>query len=616
MKKKYNAQTERLMDLMIHSIYTNKEIFLRELISNASDAMDKMYYIALNDKDVKFDHDDYYIRIEADKDNRTITISDNGIGMTEDELVENLGTIAKSGSLDFKNENEKSEDHEIIGQFGVGFYSAFMVADEIEVLTKSYKEDEAHIWKSKGADGYTIEDAKKDDHGTSIKLHLRENTEDENYDEFLDEYRIRELVSHYSNYISYPIKMKVNKKRPAADSTDDDPKFEDYTEDDVLNSSVPMWRKNKNELKEEDYNNFFKQRHFGFEDPLAHIHISVEGVISFKAILYIPSRRPFDFYNPDKKSGLELYSNGVLIMNKCEDLLPDYLSFIKGVVDSEDISLNISREMLQKTRELEIIKKNLEKKVLAELEKILKNDREKYEEFFKNFGVVLKSGAYENYGADADKLKDLFIYPSTKRDSVTFAEYRKDMKPDQDLIYYANGDSADEIKKLPQIKSFIDKDIEVLILKDAIDEFVIKMIDAYDEKKFKSISETSADEKDDKEESPEYIKNMKELLKDEVVEIKENKNLTDDAAYLSSKGEVSIDMEKTFKNMPGNQGFKAQKVLELNPNHPAVMKLKELSKDDEKFKSYTNLLYNGARLLAGLSVENKIDFVKEISKLM
>ena len=591
--KKYNAETERLMDLMIHSIYTNKEIFLRELISNASDAMDKMYYIALNDDKVEFNHEDYFIRITPDKEKRTITIEDGGLGMTEEELVENLGTIAKSGSLDFKNLNKKDADHEIIGQFGVGFYSAFMVADEISVLTRSYKEDGGHLWKSKGADGYSIEDAEKENHGTIITLQLRENTEEENYDQYLDEYKIRELVSHYSNYISYPIKMEVEKKRPSADSTDDDPKFESYREDDVLNSSVPMWRKNKNELKDEDYNNFFRQRHFGFEDPLAHIHISVEGMISFKSILYIPSRRPFDFLNPDKKGGLELYSNGVLIMEKCEDLLPDYLSFVKGVVDSEDISLNISREMLQKTRELQLIKKNIEKKILDELAKILKNDREKYAEFFENFGVSLKSGAYENYGADKDKLKDLFIYTTTKRDHVTFNEYRKDMKPDQDFIYYANGSSIEAIKDLPQIKHFIDKDIEVLALTDPIDEFVIKMLEEYDDKKFKSISETEDVKEEDEKTLKDYVKKMKEILEGEVSSIRENPNLKDDAAYLSSKGEISIEMEKTLSHMPNNQGFKADKVLEVNPNHPALKKLKEMDKASEDFKTYTKLLYDG-----------------------
>lgn len=614
--KKYNAETERLMDLMIHSIYTNKEIFLRELISNASDAMDKMYYIALNDDKLKFNHEDYFIRITPDKDKRTLTIEDGGLGMTAEELVENLGTIAKSGSLDFKNLNKKDANHEIIGQFGVGFYSAFMVADEISVLTRSYKEEKAHLWKSKGAEGYSIEDSEKDKHGTIITLHLRDNTKEENYDVYLDEYKIRELVSHYSNYISYPIKMEVEKKRPAADSTEDDPKFESYREDDVLNSSVPMWIKNKNELKDEDYNNFFRQRHFGFEDPLAHIHISVEGMISFKAILYIPSRRPFDFLNPDKKGGLELYSNGVLIMEKCEDLLPDYLSFIKGVVDSEDISLNISREMLQKTRELQLIKKNIEKKILDELTKILKNDRDKYAEFFKNFGVSLKSGAYENYGADKDKLKDLFIYTTTKRENITFNEYRKDMKPDQDFIYYANGSSIEAIKDLPQIKHFIDKDIEVLALTDPIDEFVIKMLEEYDDKKFKSISETDEVKEEDEKNLQDYVKKMKDILKGEVSSIRENPNLKDDAAYLSSKGEISIEMEKTLSHMPNNQGFKADKVLELNPNHPALKKLKEMDESSEEFKTYTQMLYDGARLVAGLEIKDPIAYSRNVSKLM
>ena len=614
--KKYNAQTERLMDLMINSIYTNKEIFLRELISNASDAMDKMYYIALNDKNVKFNHEDYFIRITPDKENRTLTIEDNGIGMSEDELVENLGTIAKSGSLDFKKLNEKEDNHEIIGQFGVGFYSAFMVADEISVLSKSYKDDIAHLFKSQGAEGYSIEDAKKDSHGTIITLHLKENSEDENYDKYLDEYEIRDLVSHYSNYISYPIKMEVEKKKPSDDSTEEDPKFESYREDDVLNSSVPMWRKNKNDLTEEDFNNFFRQRHFGFEDPLAHIHVSVEGAISFKSILYIPSRRPFDFFNPDRKGGLELYSNGVLIMDKCEELLPNYLNFVKGVVDSEDISLNISREMLQKTRELQLIKKNIEKKILDELAKILKNDREKYREFFKNFGVSLKSGAYENYGADKDKLKDLFIFATTKREDATFNEYRKEMKPDQDFIYYANGSSIEAIKDLPQIKHFIDKDIEVLALTDPIDEFVIKMLEEYDDKKFKSISETEDVKEEDEKTLKDYVKKMKEILEGEVSSIRENPNLKDDAAYLSSKGEISIEMEKTLKNMPNNQGFKADKVLEVNPNHPALKKLKEMDQASEEFKTYTKLLYDGARLVAGLDIEDPIAYARNVSKLM
>ncbi|MGI5949601.1 molecular chaperone HtpG [Peptoniphilus sp.] len=615
--KKFNAQTERLMDLMIHSIYTNKEIFLRELISNASDSMDKMYYIALNDDKVKFNHDEYFIRITPDKEKRTLTIEDNGIGMTEEELIENLGTIAKSGSEEFKKANEKSEDYEIIGQFGVGFYSAFMVADKIDVLTKSYKEDAAHLWTSKGADGYEISDAEKENHGTSITLYLRENSEDYNYDEFLDEYKIRDLVSHYSNYIRYPIKMNVEKKRPTEDSTMEDPKFETYREDDVLNQAVPMWRKNKNELKDEDYNEFFRQRHFGFEDPTSHIHINVEGMIAFKAILYIPSRRPYDFFNIESKRGLELYSNGVLIMDRCEELLPPYLSFVKGVVDSEDISLNISREMLQKTRELDLIRKNIEKKVLEELKRLLKDDRDKYKEFFDNFGVVLKSGAYENFGQNADKLKDLFIFPSTKDKVTTLSEYMKRIKPEQEFIYYANASSPEAAQELPQIKSFMDKDFEVLVFTDPVDEFVIKVLQEYDDKKFKSISETSTDdEKADKKDS-DLIKKMKDILKDEVVEIKENKSLKNDASFLSSRGEISIEMEKTLKNMPGNPGMVAEKVLEINPNHPAFEKLEEYKdKDDELFKTYTNILYNQARLMAGLEIEDPIAFARDINKLM
>ncbi|MET3617169.1 molecular chaperone HtpG [Peptoniphilus olsenii] len=615
--KKFNAQTERLMDLMINSIYTNKEIFLRELISNASDSMDKMYYIALNDDDIKFEHDDYYIRIIPNKDDRTLTIEDNGIGMAEDELIDNLGTIAKSGSEEFKKANKKSEEYEIIGQFGVGFYSAFMVADKIEVLSKSYKEDSAHLWTSKGASGYTIEDAEKESHGTSIKLYLRENTDDYEYDEFLEEYRIRDLVSHYSNYIRYPIKMNVEKQRPTEDATAEDPKFETYREDDILNSTVPMWRKNKNELTDEDYNLFFKQRHFGFDDPISHLHINVEGLIAFKSILFIPSKRPYDFFNIENKRGLELYSNGVLIMENCEDLLPPYLSFVKGVVDSEDISLNISREMLQKTRELELIKKNIEKKVLEKLTRLLKEDRQKYKEFFKNFGVLLKSGAYDNYGQNADKLKDLFIFPSTKRESTTLREYVEILKPEQEYIYYVSGSSVDSVTELPQIKSFIDKDYEVLVFTDPIDEFVIKVLGEYDGKKFKSISETSTDNSEESATDTEIIKDMLEILKDEVVEIRENPSLKNDASYLSSRGEISIEMEKTLKNMPGNQNFKAEKVLEINPNHPAFEKLEKYkSEDEDLFKTYTNLLYNQARLMAGLTIEDPISFARDISKLM
>ena len=622
--KEFKTESKRLMDLMINSIYTNKEIFLREIISNASDAMDKMYYIALTDDNIKFNKEDYYIRISLDKDNRTIRISDHGIGMTEKELEENLGTIAKSGSLDFKNENSKDKDpsYQIIGQFGVGFYSAFMVAKKIEVLTKSYKEDKAHLWTSFEAEDYSITDSQKDENGTIITLTLRDNTEDENYDEFLEEYKIRSLVKRYSNYISYPIKMSVEKKRPAKDSTEENPKFESYREDEVLNSMIPLWRKNKNELTEDDYTNFYNERHLGFDKPLSYLHLNIEGAIAFRAILFIPSQRPFDFYNVDRKKGLELYSNGVMIMENSEDLLPDYLSFVKGVVDSEDISLNISREMLQNTRELRLIKRSVENKIFEELKRLFKDKREDYIEFFKNFGVILKTGAYENFGQEADKLKEFFIYKSTKRDFISLDEYVKDMKPDQNYIYYATGESVDQIKELPQIKTIMDKDYEVLLFDDPIDEFVVKVLRKYSEKEFKSISETegSSEEKENKDDNStdkKILENMKEILKDEVVDVRENKNLSGDAAYLSSTGEISIDMEKTLSHVPGQEAFKAQKVLEINPNHEAFKKLKDFSENDkDKFKLYTELLYNSARLIAGLEINDPVEFSRNIAKLL
>lgn len=622
--KEFKTESKRLMDLMINSIYTNKEIFLREIISNASDAMDKMYYIALTDDNIKFNKEDYYIRISLDKDNRTIRISDHGIGMTEKELEENLGTIAKSGSLDFKNENSKDKDpsYQIIGQFGVGFYSAFMVAKKIEVLTKSYKEDKAHLWTSFEAEDYSITDSQKDENGTIITLTLRDNTEDENYDEFLEEYKIRSLVKRYSNYISYPIKMSVEKKRPAKDSTEENPKFESYREDEVLNSMIPLWRKNKNELTEDDYTNFYNERHLGFDKPLSYLHLNIEGAIAFRVILFIPSQRPFDFYNVDRKKGLELYSNGVMIMENSEDLLPDYLSFVKGVVDSEDISLNISREMLQNTRELRLIKRSVENKIFEELKRLFKDKREDYIEFFKNFGVILKTGAYENFGQEADKLKEFFIYKSTKRDFISLDEYVKDMKPDQNYIYYATGESVDQIKELPQIKTIMDKDYEVLLFDDPIDEFVVKVLRKYSEKEFKSISETEGsseekEKKDDNSTDKKILENMKEILKDEVVDVRENKNLSGDAAYLSSTGEISIDMEKTLSHVPGQEAFKAQKVLEINPNHEAFKKLKDFSENDkDKFKLYTELLYNSARLIAGLEINDPVEFSRNIAKLL
>lgn len=620
-KKAFQAESKRLMDLMVNSIYTNKEIFLRELISNASDAMDKMYYQALSDENLTFHKEDYFIRISADRENRTLTIEDHGIGMTEEELEENLGVIAKSGSYDFKQSKDIEADRGIIGQFGVGFYSSFMVAKKVEVLTRSYKEDQGHRWISEGAEGYEIEDAKKETSGTIITLYLRDNGEEENYDEFLEPYRLKQMVKHYSNYIRYPIQMLTEHSRLKEGSDSENPEYETYLEDEVLNSMVPIWRKNKKELTEEDYTNFYHDRHFGFDEPLHTIHMNVEGNIAFQALLYIPSQRPFDFYTKDYHGGLELYSNGVLIMERAEDLLPDYLSFVKGVVDSEDISLNISREILQQDRQLRLIRRHIEKKIIDELKKILDTDREKYESFFQVFGQMIKAGVYDNFGRDGDKLKDLLIFPSTAKGTYrTLCEYVKDMKPDQKFIYYANGESVETIRQLPQIKTFLDKEYEVLALTDHVDEFAVKMLRTYEEKEFKSISSSDVgfDSEPEKEEkNTKLLDKMKEILGDEVLSIRENKNLKGDASYLSSQGEISIDMEKTLRHMPGTQDLRAQKILEINPNHSSFRKMeKYYNEDPEKFKLYTNLLYNQARLIAGLEIEDPIGFVKDITELM
>lgn len=614
MEKEFTAKADRLMDLMINSIYTNKDIFLRELISNASDAMDKLYYLSLTDEKLNINKDDFYIRIEINKDNRTLVIKDKGIGMTEDELINNLGTIAKSGSLDFKKDLEKNDELDIIGQFGVGFYSAFMVSDKIEINTKSYKEDISHLWTS-DSKNYTIVDSTKEDIGTEIILYIRNNNDKDDYDKYLNEFNIKNLVKTYSNYIRYPIKMLTEKSR-LIEGTEDDPKYETYEEDEILNSMVPIWRKNKNELKKEDYENFFIQKHYGIDKPFLYTHLNIEGAISFKSLLYIPKERPFDFYNVDKKQGLELYSNGVLIMENCEELLPKYFSFVRGVVDSPDISLNISREMLQKTRELTLIKRKIESRIIDELKKILEKDIDKYVEFFKNFGVVIKAGCYDNFGADSDKLKDLLVYESTNNKYTTLAKYVENMKEDQEYIYYQVGNSIEEIRELPQIKSFMDKDYEILLFNDDIDEFVIKTMSKYKDKQFKSLSSSEVSKSEGSKENEDILKAMGEILKDEVVDIRENENLKNDASFLSSEGEISIDMEKTLSKIPGNENLKARKILEINPNHKAFEKLKTLNKDEILFKTYTNLLYNCARLIAGLEIKDKIEFSKNISDLM
>ena len=629
-KKQFKSESKRLMDLMINSIYTNNEIFLRELISNASDAIDKVYYKTLTDKDKTFNKDDYYIRIHPNKDDRTLTIEDTGIGMTAEELEDNLGTIAKSGSSDFKNDQEIEEDYDIIGQFGVGFYSAFMVADKVEVETKALDADQSCLWVSEGADGYTIEPGTRKTHGSKITLHLKENTEDNNYDDYLEPYRIRHLVEHYSNFIRYPIKMVAEKSRIKEETKDNEnPEYETYLADDVLNSMIPIWRKNKNELTDEDYNNFYHDKRLGFDAPLAHVHLSIEGAMSYKAILYIPGQAPFDYYTRDYEKGLELYSNGVLIMEKCSELLPDYFSFVKGVVDSEDISLNISREMLQQDRQLRLISRKIDSRISEELKKMLTNDRETYEKFFKAFGNQLKVGTYDKWGQDKDKLQDFLLFYSSKEGQlVTLKEYVERMPEDQKYIYYATGSSVSQLEKLPQVSIIKDKDYEILYLIETIDEFVIQTLRQYQEKEFRNVSsqnlgleapeEESADEAAETSEVDEkLLEKMKELIGDEVVKVKTTGHLKDDVAYLSTEGDLSIEMEMTLNTMPQGGDVKAKKVLEINKNHPVYQKLKAFyESDDEQFALYTELLYNQARLIAGLPLDDVVAFTKNISKLM
>ena len=629
-KKQFKSESKRLMDLMINSIYTNKEIFLRELISNASDAIDKVYYKTLTDKDKTFNKEDYYIRIHPDKDNRTLTIEDTGIGMTAAELEDNLGTIAKSGSSDFKNEQEMEEDFDIIGQFGVGFYSAFMVADKVSVETKSVDDEASCLWVSEGADGYTIEPGTRKTHGSKITLHLKENTEDNNYDDYLEPYRIRHLVEHYSNFIRYPIKMVAENSRVKEETKDsDNPEYETYLSDDVLNSMIPIWRKNKNELTDEDYNNFYHDKRLGFDAPLAHVHLSIEGAMSYKAILYIPGQAPFDYYTRDYEKGLELYSNGVLIMEKCSELLPDYFSFVKGVVDSEDISLNISREMLQQDRQLRLISRKIDTRISEELKKMQENDRETYEKFFKAFGNQIKVGTYDKWGQDKEKLQDFLLFYSSKEGKmVTLKEYVERMPEDQKYIYYATGSSVSQLEKLPQVSIIKDKDYEILYLTETIDEFVTQTLRQYDEKEFRSVSSQNLgleapdeDKKDEADETAEVdqklLEKMKELIGDEVVKVKTTAHLKDDVAYLSTEGDLSIEMEMTLNTMPQGGDVKAKKVLEINKNHPVYQKLKTFYEaDDEQFALYTELLYNQARLIAGLPLDDVVAFTKNISKLM
>ncbi|KLV19591.1 chaperone protein HtpG [Niallia circulans] len=609
--------------MMINSIYSQREVFLRELISNASDAIDKIYYKALTDDSINFEKDNYFIKITANKENRTLTISDTGIGMTKEELEANLGTIAKSGSLAFKMENEAKDGHDIIGQFGVGFYAAFMVADEVTVITKSLNSDTAYKWMSKGADGYTIEETEKSTIGTDIILTIKENAEEEQYDEFLEEYRLKSIIKKYSDFIRYPIKMDVTTSK-LKEGTENE--YEEVSEEQVINSMVPIWKKNKNELTEEDYQNFYEEKRYGYDKPLKHIHVSVDGAIRYNAILYIPEKTPFDYYSKEYEKGLELYSNGVLIMEKCADLLPDYFSFVKGMVDSEDLSLNISREMLQHDRQLKRIEKNLTKKIKSQLLSLLKDEREKYESFYNSFGRQIKFGVYNDFGMNKEMLQDLLLFYSSKEKKlVSLDEYVERMPEDQKFIYYAAGDSIDRIEKLPQTELVADKGFEILYLTDDIDEFAIKMIAAYKEKEFKSVSsgdlgldqEEEKEEKEVTEENKALFDYMKEILSGKVKNVKVSTRLKSHPVCLTAEGEVSIEMEKVLSMMPDNQNIKADKVLEINKNHEIFQSLKEAyEKDKDKVALYTNLLYNQALLIEGLSIEDPVEFTNNICKLM
>lgn len=621
-KKQFKSESKRLLDLMINSIYTHKEIFLRELISNASDAIDKSYYKSLTDNSIEFNKDDFYIRISVNEDERILKISDTGIGMTREELDSNLGTIAKSGSFDFKENNEAKDGVDIIGQFGVGFYSAFMVAEKVTVISKAMGSGEAYKWVSTGADGYTITPCEKETAGTDIIINVKQNTEDVDYDEFLDEYHIKSLVKKYSNFIKYPIKMMV-KKRRLKEGTENE--YEDYHEDETLNSMVPIWRRNKSELTIEDYENFYKEKRFGFDNPLKYTHISAEGLVSYNAILYIPSRTPYDFYTKEFEKGLELYSNGVLIMNKCGDLLPDYFSFVQGLVDSADLSLNISREILQHDKQLQFIAKNIKNKIKSELLSLLKDDREKYETFFNNFGKTMKFGLYSEWGANKDDLQDLIMfYSSTEKNLVTLDEYVSRMKEDQKYIYYATGENVNTLSNLPQSELLSDKGYEILYFTDEIDEFAIKVLMNYKEKEFKNISSSDLDVKIDEEETQndEYIEIfhfMKEALSGKIKEVKESKRLKTHPVCLATEGELSIEMEKILKSMPDSAGkdISAQKVLEINTGHPIFEKLKyAYDNDKEKLRKISNVLYNQALLIEGLQIEDPVQYANDVYALI
>ena len=622
--KQFKAESKRLLDLMINSIYTNKEIFLRELLSNASDAIDKLYYQSLTDKSIKVNKKDLCIKIEIDKENRLLKIIDTGIGMNKEELENNLGMIAKSGSLQFKEENEKKKDVNIIGQFGVGFYSSFMVSDDVTVISKKYNEEDAYKWESTGAEGYTITKDEKDTYGTTIILKIKLDNEEYNYSDFLDTYTIETLVKKYSDYIRYPIKMNVTRRELKKDSKDE---YEDVTKEETLNSMIPLWKKDKNKITEEEYNNFYQSKFYDYENPIKVIHTSVEGMTSYKAILFLPAHAPFDYYSKEYEKGLALYSNGVLIMDKCSDLLPDYFGFVKGVVDSDDLSLNISREILQQDRQLKLIASNIEKKIKSELESMLKDERDKYEKFFKEFGMQLKLGVYNDYGMHKDELKDLLLFYSSKDEKyITLKEYVSSMKDDEENIYYACGETIDKINMLPQVEKVKDKGYNILYLTEYVDEFAIKSLMEYDGKKFVNVSEENLDldtEEEKKEikkindENKEMLNSMKEIIGSDISDVRFTHRLKNHPVCLVSEGPVSIEMQKVLNAMPTDQSINAKIILEINSSHKIADKLKELYKSDkEKFNEYTKILYSQSRLIEGLSIENPTEISNLICDLL
>lgn len=624
-KKQFKAESKRLLDLMINSIYTNKEIFLRELISNASDAMDKLYYRSLTDKNLNVDRSKLEIKIELDKEKREIRIKDNGCGMTEQELENNLGTIAQSGSLAFKEANEKKDDISIIGQFGVGFYSAFMVSDKVTVESKSVDEEQAHKWESTGAEGYTIEPSDKQDIGTTITLHIKEDNDDEKYSNYLENYKIQELIRKYSDYIRYPIKMDVERKEKKEGTENE---FETKVETETMNSMVPIWKREKSKVTKEEYNNFYTEKFSDFMPPLKVIHSSVEGQFTYTALLYIPSHLPYDYYSQAYEKGLQLYSNGVLIMNKCSELLPDYFGFVKGLVDSPDLSLNISREMLQHDRQLRVIAKNLENKIRTELQNMLKNDREEYEKFFNTFGMQLKYGTYDNYGMNKDKLKDLLMFHSSaEKKLVTLDEYVSRMKEGQDTIYYASGESVDKIDMLPQVEGVKDKGYEILYLAENVDEFIMQTLQEYNGKKFANVCADNIDleTKEEKEElqkvndeNKDMFEVMKEAVGEEVDKVRYTHKLKNHPVCITSEGAISVKMEKVINAMPNNEEkVKAQTILEINENHLIAKKIKELyASNKEELKEYTKVLYAQARLIEGLPIENPTEISNLICNLI